>query len=193
MRYEKGHRELSRARILDVASKRFRKEGVAAVGLATVMSDAGLTNGAFYNHFESKDALVRDVLAATMDKRRDNTLESILCVGMEAAIRSYLSEAHRDHPEAGCPSSALLPEIGRHPMETRELYTARIKEFVELIASKFKNPDEVTRNHQATALFGLLVGTVQLARAVSDEAMSNSILEGGLKTALSLLAEATNA
>lgn len=191
MRYEKGHRELSRARILDVASKRFRKEGVAAVGVATVMSDAGLTNGAFYNHFDSKEALVRDVLAATMDKRRDNTLESILGVGMEAAIRSYLSETHRDHPEAGCPSAALLPEIGRHPSETRELYTARIKEFVGLIASKFKHPDEATRTQQATALFGLLVGTVQLARAVSDKSMSNSILEGGLKTALFLLAEAT--
>jgi AcrR family transcriptional regulator len=191
MRYEKGHRELSRARILDVASKRFRKEGVGAVGVATVMSDAGLTNGAFYNHFESKDALVREVLAATMDKRREHTLESILDAGMEAAIRSYLSEAHRDYPEAGCPSAALLPEIGRHPIETRALYTARIKEFVELVASKFKNPDEATRNQQAIALFGLLVGTVQLARAVSDKTMSNSILEGGLKTALSLLAEAT--
>ncbi len=193
MRYEKGHRELSRARILDVASKRFRKEGVAAVGLATVMSDAGMTNGAFYNHFDSKEALVRDVLAATMDKRRENTLKLIQGdgAGMEAAIRNYLSFAHRDKPESGCPSASLMPEIGRHPIETRAMYTARIKEFVELIASNFKNPDETTRLQQATALFGLLVGTVQLARAVSDKAMSNSILEGGLKTALSLLAEAT--
>jgi AcrR family transcriptional regulator len=192
MRYEKGHKELAKAHILDVASKRFRKEGVAAVGLATVMSDAGLTNGAFYNHFDSKEALVRDVLAATMDKRRDNTLQLIQGGGdgMAAAIRGYLSVAHRDNPELGCPSASLMPEIGRHPGETRALYTARIKEFVALIASNFKNPDEVTRHQQATALFGLLVGTVQLARAVSDEAMSNSILEGGLKTALALLAEA---
>lgn len=191
MRYEKGHKELSKARILDVASKHFRKEGVAAVGLATVMSEAGLTNGAFYNHFDSKDALVRAVLATTMDKRRENMLEAIESVGMEAAIRSYLSLAHRDHPESGCPSASLMPEIGRHPTETRALYTARIQSFVELIASKFRDPDEATRHQQATALFGLLVGTIQLARAVSDETMSNSVLDGGLKTALFLLAEAT--
>lgn len=193
MRYEKEHKEQSRTRILDGASKRFRAEGVAAIGVGTVMADAGLTKGAFYNHFESKEALVRDVLAATMDQRRDNTLKLIEGEGngMEAAIRSYLSAAHRDNPELGCPSASLMPEIGRHAIETRALYTARIKEFVGLLASKFKHPDEATRQQQATALFGLLVGTLQLARAVSDEAMSNSILEGGIKTAVSLLAEAT--
>lgn len=191
MRYEKGHKELSKARILDVASRQFRKGGVAAVGLATVLSEAGLTNGAFYNHFESKDALVRDVLAVTMDQRRENMLKAIESVGMEAAIRNYLSVTHRDNPESGCPSASLIPEIGRYPIETRELYTMRIKSFIELVASKFKNPDETTRHQQATALFALLVGTVQLARAVSDQAMSTSILEGGLRTALALLAEAT--
>lgn len=192
MRYEKGHKELAKAHILEVAAKRFRKEGIAAVGIATVMSDAGLTNGAFYNHFDSKDALVRDMLATTMDKRREKTLQLIKGdgAGMEAAIRSYLSVAHRDNPDLGCPSASLMPEISRHPVETRALYTARIKEFVELLASNFKDPDDATRHQQATALFGLLVGTVQLARAVSDEEMSNSILEGGLKTALSLLATA---
>lgn len=193
MRYEKGHKEMARAHIVDVASKRFRQDGVAAVGLATVMSDAGLTNGAFYNHFDSKEALVRDVLAATMEKRRESTCQLIQGegAGMEAAIRSYLSPAHRDNPELGCPSASLMPEIGRRPIETRALYTARIKEFVALIASNFKHPDEATRHQQATALFALLVGTVQLARAVSDDGMSNAILEGGLKTALSLLADAT--
>lgn len=193
MRYEKGHKELAKAHILDVASKRFRKEGVAAVGIATVMSDAGLTNGAFYNHFDSKEALVREMLAATMDKRRENTLQLIQAdgAGIEAAIRNYLSAAHRDNPDCGCPSASLMGEIGRHPVETRALYTGRIKEFVDLFGADFKHPDEATRRQQATALFALLVGTVQLARAVSDEAMSNAILEGGLQTALSLLANAT--
>ena len=63
MRYEKGHKDATRQRILEVASKQFREQGVAAVGLAGIMSDAGLTNGAFYAHFESKEDLVREVLS----------------------------------------------------------------------------------------------------------------------------------
>jgi AcrR family transcriptional regulator len=66
MRYEKGQREATRQRIIDTASERFRSEGIAASGLAAIMSDAGLTNGAFYPHFESKAALIRESVAAAM-------------------------------------------------------------------------------------------------------------------------------
>ena len=63
MRYEKGHKDATRERIIEVASRQFRENGVAAVGLAGIMSDAGLTNGAFYTHFESKEDLVQAVVA----------------------------------------------------------------------------------------------------------------------------------
>src|ERR1700749_1929409 len=76
MRYEKGHKDATRAHIIDVASRQFRGHGVAAVGLAGIMSDAGLTNGAFYNHFESKEDLVQAVLANALD-RREQRLRAI--------------------------------------------------------------------------------------------------------------------
>jgi TetR/AcrR family transcriptional repressor of nem operon len=69
MRYEKGHKDATRERIIDVASQQFRENGVAAVGLAGIMSDAGLTNGAFYTHFESKEDLVQAVLASALNLR----------------------------------------------------------------------------------------------------------------------------
>ena len=69
MRYEKGHKEATRQHIVDVASRQFRENGVAAAGLAGIMSAAGLTNGAFYAHFESKEDLVRAVLADALDRR----------------------------------------------------------------------------------------------------------------------------
>ena len=67
MRYEKGHKDASRRRIMEVAGERFRCDGIAASGLATIMSDAGLTNGAFYPHFKSKAELVRESVAAAME------------------------------------------------------------------------------------------------------------------------------
>src|SRR5688572_28834100 len=115
MRYEKGHKEQTRQRIVEMAARRFRKDGVDGVGLATVMSDAGLTNGAFYAHFDSKDALVKDVVDCTLQEREvalDEALEHGMD-GVAAAIEDYLSRRHRDKPEVGCPTAALVAEIAR--------------------------------------------------------------------------------
>src|SRR5579859_4988291 len=116
MRYEKGHRETTRQHILDVASAQFRQNGVAAVGLAGIMSEAGLTNGAFYTHFESKEDLVRAMLLDALRRhelRHRANLENKM--GLEATIRDYLSARHRDRPGSGCPAAALVAEIARHP------------------------------------------------------------------------------
>src|SRR6201996_4243603 len=77
MRYEKGHKDSTRERIIDVASKQFRENGVAAVGIAGIMGDAGLTNGAFYNHFESKEDLVQAVIAKALDRREERLREVV--------------------------------------------------------------------------------------------------------------------
>ena len=77
MRYEKGRKDASRSRIMDVAAERFRKNGIAASGLATIMGDAGLTNGAFYPHFQSKAALVRETVAAALEDQSDQIREAL--------------------------------------------------------------------------------------------------------------------
>src|SRR5271163_759381 len=97
MRYEKGHKETTRRHILDVASSRFRESGVAAVGLAGLMEEAGLTNGAFYTHFESKEDLVRAVLVDALTRREQKHRANLEArSGLEATIRDYLSARHRD-------------------------------------------------------------------------------------------------
>jgi len=71
MRYDKGHKDETRRHILDVASAQFRESGIAAVGLAGIMSEAGLTNGAFYTHFASKEDLVQEVLTDALTRRAE--------------------------------------------------------------------------------------------------------------------------
>src|ERR1700742_880829 len=95
MRYEKGHKDATRAHILEVASAQFREGGVAAVGIAGIMAGAGLTNGAFYNHFESKEDLVEAVLANAFGERKSG-LRANLEGGKALAttIRDYLSARH---------------------------------------------------------------------------------------------------
>src|SRR5262245_60446555 len=137
MRYEKGHKEATRAHIIDVASAQFREGGVAAVGLAGIMAAAGLTNGAFYAHFESKEDLVRAVLLDSLTRREQKlraNLESN--AGIETAIRDYLSTRHRDNMANGCPTAALVAEIARHPRKTRDAFTTKISEFIPLMAAQ---------------------------------------------------------
>src|SRR3982751_2637434 len=113
MRYDKGHKDASRQRIMEVAGQRFRCDGIAATGLAAIMSDAGLTNGAFYPHFKSKADLVRESVAAAMEDQSQQLQQMIAEGGWEAAIAAYLSPEHRDNPQIGCTLSALLPELAR--------------------------------------------------------------------------------
>jgi AcrR family transcriptional regulator len=182
MRYEKGRKDATRRRIMDVAAERFRSEGVAATGLAAIMSEAGLTNGAFYPHFRSKAELVRESLAAAMDEQAE-TLRTITAEGgLEAAITTYLSPEHRDNPQAGCTLSALLPELARQPAEARRVFTERLLGFVEGIASALP-ADATDRKGTAMALHATLIGTLQLARAVDDGELSNRILAAGAAAA----------
>jgi AcrR family transcriptional regulator len=187
MRYEKGHKDATRQHIVDVASRQFRGHGVAAVGLAGIMTDAGLTNGAFYNHFESKEDLVQAVLAKALD-RREQRLRAVAAdnAGLETMIREYLSSRHRDRPDEGCPTAALVAEVARHPKATRDAFTSKVETFVELIATQIRSGSAAARRRNAVAIYGMIVGTLQLARAVSDKKLSDEILESGVTAALAL-------
>src|SRR3954447_3944742 len=121
MRYGKDHKQATRLRILDAAGRRFKQDGIDGAGVAVVMSDAGLTNGAFYAHFASKEELVANVLADQLQTQRQSfDAESPDRAGLEAFIRAYLSPQHRDACADGCPSAALLDEIARRPAATRQ-------------------------------------------------------------------------
>ncbi|QND52307.1 TetR/AcrR family transcriptional regulator [Phyllobacterium sp. 628] len=193
MRYSKGHKAETRQRLIDVASKRFRKDGIEATGLAGVMAEAGLTHGGFYAHFSSKEDLVQESLTAALAstssylaykigaarKRGENTLETI--------VRTYLQPAHLGHPELGCAVPPLIAEIGRHSLETRARLTEIIEGITGLIAAELPgNLSENTARDRAYAIFGGMIGTLQLARMVPDQETSNRILESGRQAALAL-------
>jgi len=187
MRYEKGHKDSTRQRIIEVASAQFRTHGVAAAGLAGIMTEAGLTNGAFYAHFSSKEDLVQAVLGNALG-RREQTLRAAAesGKGLDALIRDYLSPRHRDDPGHGCPTAAMVAEIARHPKRTRDAFTGRIGAFIDLIAAQLGGSSPHARRKTAIAVYGLMVGTLQLARAVNDKSLSDEILEGGVAAALKL-------
>ena len=152
------------------------------------MSDAGLTNGAFYAHFSSKEDLVANVLADQLRAQRHGLdAEAPDRAGLEAFVRAYLSPQHRDQCADGCPSAALLDEIARRPAATRQVFTDELMGEIDDIAARLDPTDAEAARTDALTVFGLMVGTLQLARALTDRDLSDQLLARGVETALKLL------
>jgi TetR/AcrR family transcriptional regulator, transcriptional repressor for nem operon len=188
MRYPKDHKQATRQRIVEAAGRRFKQDGIDGAGVAAVMSDAGLTNGAFYGHFKSKEDLVANVLADQLRAQRQSfDAQPSDRAGLEAFIRAYLSPQHRDQCADGCPSAALLNEIARRPAATRDVFTDELLGTADDIAARLDRSDAKTARTDALTLLGLMVGTLQLARALTDRDLSDQLLARGVATALKLL------
>jgi AcrR family transcriptional regulator len=190
MRYEKGHKDETRRHILDVASAQFRESGIAAVGLAGIMSEAGLTNGAFYSHFASKEELVREVLTDALTRREERHKANLENgVALETTIRDYLSTRHRDRAGTGCPTAALVAEIARHPKATRDAFTGKVADIIVLMAEQIRQGSAKERRRKAITIYSTMVGALQLARAVNDKSLSDEILENAVEAAVAIANE----
>ena len=146
-RYGQEHKDATRKRIIEAAGRRLKRDGIDRSGIATLMADAGLTNGAFYAHFASKDDLVARVIEEEL-RLQAQTFGALPdgLAGAEQLVRAYLSPEHRDQRDLGCTSAALLDEIGRSTHAAKEAYTAGTQTVVEAIAIHV-DPDDPEAAH----------------------------------------------
>lgn len=185
MRYEKDRKEQTRRKILQTAAQRFREQGFSASGLKSLLADAGLTNGAFYNHFESKDDLAKEAITVSLASRTALLQAAIDSGGgVEAVIRNYFTLGHRDNPGAGCPSSALASDVARQSEVVRKAFAEGVDTFLRLMASQWPELSRTESRQRAMSIYSLMVGGMQLARANPDETESSRILENSLQMAL---------
>ena len=187
-RYGKEHKEATRRRIIEAAGQRLKRDGIDGSGVSVLMADAGLTNGAFYAHFASKEDLVATAVADQLNQQleRFRTL-AVDREGVEQLVREYLSIEHRDDLEHGCPSAALLDEIGRCGEGTLRAYTDGMLELVDQFASTVAPGDPQSARGQMLSVLALLIGTLQMSRALADRRLADEVLERGIENALALL------
>ena len=187
-RYGKAHKQATRQRIIETAGRRLKQDGIDGSGVATLMAGAGLTNGAFYAHFASKDDLVAAAVADQLRAQREQySTAPPGRDGVELMIRGYLSAAHRDSPGDGCPSAALLADIGRSTEVTKRAYTEGVLAIADEIAGRLAPDDPPSARGRTLSLFALLIGTLQLSRALADRQLADEVLEQGIKDALVLM------
>jgi TetR/AcrR family transcriptional regulator, transcriptional repressor for nem operon len=186
-RYGREHKEATRRRIVESAGRRFKRDGIDGSGIATLMSDAGLTNGAFYAHFASKDDLVATVVADQLVAQGER-LRALPTgeAGLEQFVREYLSAEHCESPQDGCPCAALLDEIGRAQPATKHAFTDGLLAYIDDIAARLAPDDPQPARARVLSVFAMMVGTVQLARALADQQVAGEVLEQGIGNALAL-------
>ena len=157
-------KEDNRRRILDAASEMFREQGVDQVGIDQLMQHAGLTRGGFYNHFESKEALVAEACRSTFTgalAQLNAFLVPPACDGgsaqvpeapgatkprnareaLESIAAQYLCPSHRDAPSAGCPTATLGVDIGRHSVLAQRPYAEGIRGYLSVLAELLEGCD----------------------------------------------------
>ncbi|MBY5368167.1 TetR/AcrR family transcriptional regulator [Rhizobium leguminosarum] len=189
VRYTKEHKQETRQRIIATAGRRLKRDGIDGSGVATLMKDADLTNGAFYAHFESKDSLVAEAVTDQLHTLHANIVELAEPgpAGLEQLMRWYLSAHHRDNPGDGCPNAALLDEIGRSADAIRQAYTDGVLVVIDGLAARLVPEDPLSARVKALSLLGLMAGTLQLCRALTDRQLSDDLLAQGLRNALALV------
>ncbi len=174
MRYSPDQKEKTHQRILDEAARQFRENGVSNTGLQPLMKSLGLTHGGFYAHFRSKDDLVEAALqeaARQMDEETAKVHDSNS--SLTALIGRYLSRTHRDNPGHGCALPTVAAELGQ--LGKASPTTDRIvRDRLSLIEGELDGPDASDRS---ILILAAMVGALQLARSVSDPAMSERILK----------------
>jgi len=200
MPYSADHKAETRQRIVSSAAHLLRAEGVPGTGVARVMKHAGLTHGGFYAHFKSKDDLIAAAFEeAVMDAGR-NLTEGL--DGMDAQeklahyIGRYLSRAHRDNPEHGCPLSSLGAELSRGGTSARQGFERGLlrlmKGLDQILPEQLTGEVEpdISENDDLISIMAMMVGGLVLSRAVADEEFSDRILRTTRRSALKMSDEA---
>ena len=199
-RITKEDKVRNRRNIVDAAARMFRSQGIDAVGIAELMKEAGLTHGGFYNHFASKNELAVEVcgdsFAASLGTLARLTEDGANAEGspLERVLAQYLSPAHRDADDGGCPSAALVTDAGRQSEAVQQAYADGVEGYLAGFAAEFRreareqgqdlDPDEA--RGRAIRLFSELVGAMTIARAVRNvqPGLSDEILRAGREHAL---------
>jgi len=187
MRYVEDHRRQTHSRIVENASYGLRQNGAEGLSVVDLMKLAGLTHGGFYNHFESRAALVGEAIAFAMDQMVERWKR--LANGkaeedrFEALIDDYLSSRHRDNPRHGCPLPALAADVARSSQSERRALASKLEKMIDIFVEALPADGSQQARQIATGAIATMVGSIVLSRAVGAGKLSDDILDAGRMTA----------
>lgn len=182
-------KQQTRKRMIDAASRNFRSKGYAGIGVDGIAKAAGVTSGAFYSHFGSKDA----AFSAALDAGLDEVIATVPVLQQEhgkawvqAFSDYYIGKAHRNNLEGGCAMATLSPEVVRASPKTHTAYETKMVKITELLAKGLAGGSTEDRQSRAWALLGVLIGGLTMARAVKTRKTTEIIAASIQSTAVGI-------
>lgn len=181
MRKSKQEAAQTREHIVAAAALQFRQNGIAETGLAEVMASAGLTNGGFYRHFESKDQLVAEACENAFSTLLEKLEQRIAGQTPKKALRTlvtlYLSPERLNDFNNACPLAALGSDLRRAGETSRQIAAAGFERFAALIERQLTHLRPRQARERATAIVSAMVGSMILAGIAKDPGVSHGILK----------------
>ncbi|MGO4002739.1 MULTISPECIES: TetR/AcrR family transcriptional regulator [Pseudomonas] len=173
MRYSANHKMETREKLLESSSHSAKRAGFATVGVDGLMKAIGLSGGAFYSHFSSKDEL----FAAIVERELSQSLERLSGDGelsrarLERCLKHYLSMSHVEQAADGCALPALGAEIARADIEVRQQAEQWICRLHENWASILES------DTLAWAILSQCVGALVVARMLVNPQIQQHVLQ----------------
>jgi TetR/AcrR family transcriptional regulator, transcriptional repressor for nem operon len=194
----------NRHAIVAAATQLFRERGVEAVGLSELMKHAGFTQGGFYNHFGSKADLVAEVLASAIAEGNTEFAKFVRApidestTALRHYIGWYLSHAHRDNIDHGCPVAGFAGDAPRLGAGAQSHFAGGLDDQITILAGLIAESGSLaaqggrrTLREQAVSLHCEMLGALVLSRSVAQAApaLSNEILDNVHRHVLASLDE----
>ena len=176
MAWNQEHKEKTRKKILTVAGELFSRDGFENTGIDDVMKTAGMTRGAFYHHFDSKSDLYSQAMQQAARFRLRGALVDSACdespLDMDKLVAGYLSQAHIEGENGGCPMAFLVSDMAQRDDTVRSTYTLLLQGLIGRIRAVSTLSEEQILQHVV-----LMIGGVAIARAVNDPELQQALLD----------------
>lgn len=187
MRVSRVQAAENRETVINVASRLFRERGFDGIGLKDLMEGAGMTQGAFYKQFASKDDLAAQASRRALEsacQRWSSAAEANPEDPLGAVIAFYLSMGHREETTDGCPVVALGADAARQGVDVKASFEAGIKQYLEMLEGWIGEVDGKDSSDSAMAVLSTMVGALVLARAVNSKRLSRRFLQAAAEDVL---------
>jgi TetR/AcrR family transcriptional regulator, transcriptional repressor for nem operon len=204
MRYPPDQKAKAKEAILQAGAKALRTNGFKGIGVDGLAASAGVTSGAFYSNFSSKEELLKDVIEAYLGNPFidvDDGSPAERRQRLKDYLRMYISPHHRGDPAYGCVMPTLSADVSRSDSAVRDVYRQRMAGLIEKMSRVLGDESQEPERHEpagpknekeetekkAWTILAMMVGAVLVAQALPDGGEANKVLEAALESAISLV------
>lgn len=187
MRHKGVPKEETRQKVVEAAGRSFRKHGYAGIGVNGLAEAAGVTSGAIYSHFGSKDGAFSVALAAGLDEVIEGVPEFRRQHGsdwVKAFVDYYLSKSHRNDLETGCAMATLTAEVVRFGADVHAIYEKKMTAVADVVSKGLAGGSDDELRARAWSMLGILIGGLNVTRAMKSARASEEVAKAIKATAV---------